>query len=243
MLLFSVEVLDTTQWGKVYEAPVGVNIRLPTQAFEYAGLYFMAHENNTVVTLPNGTILALHQGDGMMVQVNQADTIRANKPIQADLITLDVSSVFEVRWFSLRPFAALSDQYVSPMGDTRGNTKLILYNPNVKPMTMKLQYIVNGTKTQYSQVVAPKQSVFSVVIPSESAAWVDADMKFVALSMTDTEVNCGVGGKPIFKTNGEIFDWGFPLVPRNELTSQVLVGFGYACTDNECSGKQTFMVM
>jgi hypothetical protein len=31
-------------------------------------------------------------------------------------------------------------------------------------------------------------------------------------------------------------DWGYPLIPRNELTSQVLVGLGYGCTNNNCQG-------
>jgi hypothetical protein len=33
------------------------------------------------------------------------------------------------------------------------------------------------------------------------------------------------------------FDWGFPLLARDELTSQVLIGLGYGCTNNECGSK------
>jgi hypothetical protein len=37
-------------------------------------------------------------------------------------------------------------------------------------------------------------------------------------------------------TTGKWFDWGFPVVPMNLLTPQVLIGWGYGCTNNDCEG-------
>jgi hypothetical protein len=36
-------------------------------------------------------------------------------------------------------------------------------------------------------------------------------------------------------TGGERYDWGFPVVPTNQLTPQVVVGLGYGCTNNNCN--------
>jgi hypothetical protein len=205
-------------------------------AFELVGLYFMAKESGTVVTFRNGTVYNLDQGRGTMVRVTQGDTIVSNKPIQVDLVTGDLSSAFALRWFSLRPAELLSNSYVSPVGENTGKTKLLLYNPHPRnTVTFTLQYLRNNTVMRYSQNLLPKQSALSVVIPDGSGAWVNGTGNFVALSYTDTEIYDGIGRK----TNGWVFDWGFPLVPRNELTSQVLVGFGYACKNNQCQGTFT----
>jgi uncharacterized repeat protein (TIGR01451 family) len=36
---------------------------------------------------------------------------------------------------------------------------------------------------------------------------------------------------------GQVYDWGFPVLQYAKLTSQVLVGWGYGCTDNNCEEK------
>lgn len=62
-------------------------------------------------------------------------------------------------------------------------------------------------------------------IPDDSGAVFyteNSSDKFFAISMTDT-----VG-------SGQLFDWGFPMIPSNQLSSQVLIGWGYGCTDNDC---------
>jgi hypothetical protein len=228
-----VEVLDTELWGTEFEAPLGMNFRRTLPAFELSGLYFMAKESNTIVTTQNGTIIALGQGEGRMVKVNQGDRIRSTKPIQVDFVTADESSLFAQRWYSLRPTNAITNSYISPVGDTRGKTKLVLYNPDSKnSLVYTVQTLSNGTISKYSNTLLPKQSALSRVIPSGSGAIVDSPSNFVALSFTDTEKLDGNNDQ----TNGWIFDWGFPLVPRDELTSQVLIGWGYACKNNNCLG-------
>jgi hypothetical protein len=58
---------------------------------------------------------------------------------------------------------------------------------------------------------------------------VTGDVKFVALSV-DTESYDKITVNTW--TAGDLYDWGFSLLPRNGLTSQVLIGLGWACTSN-----------
>ena len=94
----AVEVVDTSQWGFEFEAPVGIDVGRSFAAFQYSALFFMAGEDNTVVELPNGSTKSLSAGEGSMVFVNQSDRIKSNKPIQVDLITGDVWSYYEMRY-------------------------------------------------------------------------------------------------------------------------------------------------
>jgi uncharacterized repeat protein (TIGR01451 family) len=57
------------------------------------------------------------------------------------------------------------------------------------------------------------------------------------LSVTDTEIYTDHASGGTEQLNGQAFDWGYPLQPTNSLTSQVLVGWGYGCTSNDCQGK------
>lgn len=227
------EVLDTTQWGLNYEAPVGVDFGASFSAFEHTVLFYMAAQSNTKVTLPDGTSRVLKQGESGLVKVKQSDKLVSDKPIQVVLAAGDIGSTFEVRWYSMRPIENYQSSYVTPVGDSYGKTKVVIYNPGTVAMTFTLQYLLNGVKTQYSQSVNPKQAVFTIVIPTGSGAQIDGTSKFIALSVTDSESKDSSGQV----TNGQAYDWGFPLVPRNELTSQVLIGLGYACTNNNCQGK------
>lgn len=93
----AVEVLDVDSWGTTYEAPIGMDVGQHMQAFQLTLIFFMAMEDKTRVTLENGYEITLQQGEGKAVRVNMGHGIRANKPIQADLITGDVWSYYELR--------------------------------------------------------------------------------------------------------------------------------------------------
>jgi hypothetical protein len=225
--------MDVSQWGQEFEAPIGEDIGVSYEAFQLTAFFFMAGEDNTKVTKPDGTIKVLKRGEGAMVRVNQGQKLLSDKPIQVDLLTGDVWSNYEVRWYSLRDNKDYVSSYVSPVGDSYGKTKLVIYNPLNVTLTYTVQYLVNNVKTQYAKTLAAKQAALSIVIPTGSGAFIDGSSKFVALSLTDSEFYNGVG----YATGGQFYDWGFPLVPRGELTPQVVIGLGYACTNNNCQGQ------
>lgn len=96
----AVEVLDLENWGQAFEAPLGMDIGKYFQAFQYSAFFFMAAFDDTLVMLPDGSKITLMRGEGSMVRINQRDRLVANKPIQVDLITGDVWSYYELRWYS-----------------------------------------------------------------------------------------------------------------------------------------------
>jgi uncharacterized repeat protein (TIGR01451 family) len=216
----AVEVLDTNSWGTSFESPVGTNSVFETGGFKISAVVIMAGENNTKVTV-NGSasnIITLDEGQSYHLEVRQGDTVTSDKPVQADLLTGDAA---ELRWYSLRAVNDWSSKYLSPVGDTKGETKVVLYNPSPSSSISIKVTTRHWTKT-YS--VAKKGIVTTQIIKTGSGALFEqADGKpFIALSVTDTR-----GG-------GAIYDWGFPIVPMSDLTPQVLIGWGFGCTSNTC---------
>lgn len=112
----AVEVLAQNEWGLTYEAPVGLDVGQAFQAFQYSAFYFMAGEDNTIVTLANSQTIQLNMGEGSMVFINKSHQIRSNKPIQVDLITGDVWSYYEMRYVVLNHPLWLSNQMTTLVG-------------------------------------------------------------------------------------------------------------------------------
>jgi IgGFc binding protein len=231
----AVEVYDTSTWGSKYEAPVGEGTQLIAggpNAFGLSGFSCMAMDDQTKVTMPNGTVATLKQGQSIFLKVKKSDQVNSDKPIQVILQTAEPLSHYQTRWFTMRPIGMYTDKYVSPVGDSYGRTRIVLYNPSTvanSNLTYSITTLVNGTLTKVTNTLIAKQALASAIIPTGSGALVEASDKLVALSYTDTENSAGSGS-----TGGDRYDWGIPLLPRNELTSQVLIGLGYGCTNNAC---------
>jgi hypothetical protein len=99
----AVDVVDLDSWGTQFEAPTGQDIGTSANVFEFCGLFFMAANDGTVVTLPNKKNITLNQGESSSVRVNQGDTISSTAIVQVHLITGDILSFYEMRWYSLLP--------------------------------------------------------------------------------------------------------------------------------------------
>lgn len=224
-----IEVHDVGMWGNEYEAPVGIDIGKYFAAFQFSSFFYMAAEDDTEVTLPDGSTITLNQGESSSVMVSQGDKLTSTKPIQVDFITGDVMSFYELRWFTLLPTNSWSNSYVTPVGDTVGKTKMLVYNPN--PTTIYVEYtiLVNGSEVKKSKKVKKGKATLTGVIPSDSGSIIESTggENFIALSFTDTEYRTATGQK----TASQWYDWGFPVTPTNLLTPQVLIGWGYGCTN------------
>lgn len=213
-----VEVMDTAQWGKSYEAPVGMNTPSESSAFKYSRLFVMSATNNNGITMSNGKKLFLNRGQTISLDVDQGDSLIATEPVQVTLCTGDMGpNAQQLRWFSLLPTESWSGQYLTPVGD--GKTKLVVYNPNSDSITVKVNYMDNKGKQSTEKITLPSKSTkTSSVIPVGSGAELaSTDGNFLALSISD--------------------NWGFPVQPASLLTPQVHVGWGLGCTENDCLGK------
>jgi uncharacterized repeat protein (TIGR01451 family) len=216
-----VEVLDTSLWGKSFKAPVGGDTVFETDGFQYSALYVMAGMDDTKVYIKDSSDpITLDMGESIHVLVNQGDTVISDKDVQVNFLTGDRSSTYELRWYSLRSTEDWSDKYLSPVGDTKGETKLVIYNPHEFAIDVKIT-VNDGDSTEN---ISGGGHVVTDFIRTGSAALLEEmnGKTFIALSVTDT-----VG-------SGVLFDWGFPVVAVRDLTPQVLIGLGFGCTDNKC---------
>lgn len=229
-----IEVHDTNSWGKNYEAPIGQNIGQHFQAFQFSALFFMAEFPGTKVTYPDGSSITLNEGESGWVQVNRTDQVKANKRIQVDFITGDVMSYYELRWFTLLPTEDWTNDYLTPVGDSVAYTRCLLYNPSRNKITVNMEYLTHGKYVKnYEVTINGQKSLFSKTVPTGSGARFTGSGNFLALSITDTRYKTNTNQV----TAGQWYDWGFPVMPTNQLTDQVLIGWGYGCTDNQCYGK------
>jgi hypothetical protein len=239
VLAGAIEMLDTMVWGLTFEAPVGVDLGRTVAAFELSIFMVMAGYNNTKVFLPDNTVRVLNIGESTTFRVNQGNRVRSDKPVQVHLFTGDVDSTYETRWYSMRPIETIADAYVTPVGDSMGRTKMIIYNPSNTSLNYSLRFLEGGIERVATGIVAGKQAGWKPVIPTGSGALINGTRPFVALTVTDSEDKAGDG----FVTRGTLYDWGCPVVPLQELTSEVLLGLGYGCTNNNCGSTYDISII
>jgi hypothetical protein len=220
LLAGAVEVLDTSLWGTNFVAPVGINT--VKAAFQFSAFLFMAKEANTTVTLPDNSTVILNEGDSRLVQMRMNANLTSNKPIQVDLITGDIGSEYESRWFSLLDVTQWGTEYVSPTGESFGKTKLVLYNPHSTKINITMDTLVNSTKRTANLTVTGRSFLLSPIVPDGSGARVKSTSPFLPLSITDSETTSADN----VATGGQWYDWGFPLQPVADLTPQVLIAWG-----------------
>jgi hypothetical protein len=231
LLAGAVEVLDTSNWGTSFITPVGPNT--PKASWEYTAFLFMAKEPNTTVTMRqannstlNGTYI-LQEGESRLVRTLVSQTLLSNKPIQVDIITGDIDSEYESRWYSLLDFKHWSTDYITPTGETKGRTKLVLYNPTTKLVSVTMETLnANGSANITTFNLNPKLYTLSRHVMDGTGARVKGNSSFITLSITDTELKSADGQV----TGGQWYDWGFPVQPTADLTAQVLVAWGYVKT-------------
>jgi IgGFc binding protein len=196
-------VYDVFSWGTTYEAPVGEDTQITTgtDPFELAGFSCLAAEDDTKVTMPNGTVATLSMGQSIYITVNQAQQVTSTKPIQVVLLTADRNSHYQTRWFTMRPIDLYQASYVSPVGDTYANTKIVVYNPSNKDLKYTVSTLDNTkVRRDIQYTLAAKKTVMTNVIPTGSGALIVGDGKFVALSMTDAEEYAIFG---TYESNGD----------------------------------------
>ena len=235
VLSSAVQALDTSQWGTTYEAPVGVDYGKTNPSFEWTIMVYQAGADATNVTLPNSTIVTLKMGESGFYAVNQGDQITSDKPIQVTLMTGDIDpntalSKPEVRWFGIRSVQQNAKSYITPVGDTLGKSRVLIYNPNSDRIVYTMKYLSNGTLTTLTGAVDSKKALYSPIIPYNSGAMFESTHAFVALSITDTEEFNSAGTQ----TWAATYDWGFAATPTDLLSPEVLIGLGWGCLNNNC---------
>ncbi|MCE9644909.1 MAG: DUF11 domain-containing protein [Chloroflexi bacterium] len=212
----SVEMLDTSVWGTRYDVPADAGDQ--ANDFDYAGIAVMASQDNTQISR-NGTFVAtINEGQSYLFNdnVNGGDQITSSAPVQANFLTGDIGSNYESSWYTLYPYNLLSSSYYAPVDSTGAiNTAVYLQNPGSSSIT------VHWTTTAGPQadVVVAAGATARVIMPNTGTAahfytgtGLTTDPHFQAISA----INSG----------GQANDWGYTLIPANQLTQQAQVGWG-----------------
>ena len=156
--------------------------------------------------------------------VYTGDEICANNPVQANLITGDRNSNFEMRWYSLLPKDQFSSDYFTPVtkrSGANGAASVYLFNPDPSNSITVIETLSNGNTRSHT---VPAGSSLLVKLNDDDDKnsghrfKTNDDKPFFGMVLVDTS-----GG-------GEIVDWGVPLQPTDSLTAKAIIGLGYACT-------------
>ncbi|MCG2787119.1 MAG: carboxypeptidase regulatory-like domain-containing protein [Anaerolineae bacterium] len=220
----SVEMLNTDIWGTRYDIPADSGDQ--ANDFDYAALSVMASQNTTqIFRTPFGSttpalITTLNEGESYLFNdgtINRGDQITADKPIQAQFLTGDIGSNYESSWFTLYPFALLSSDYYAPVNATSTiATAVYIYNPNTTAITVK--------RADSSGALAD--------LPSIAARTAYRDLMPTAATGVRyyTEPISGIAPKfqaiSNINSGGQANDWGYTLIPGNQLTQQAQLGWG-----------------
>ncbi|MEM8550891.1 MAG: SdrD B-like domain-containing protein, partial [Pseudomonadota bacterium] len=231
------EVFDTDRYGDRFVVPVGTDTDdvLPddTDSTSVVSAHVMASQDGTEIFLNGVSQGTVDTGDSIVLrQLSEGDVITTSdeKPAQVHLITGDEGDEYETRWFALQPVDDWSNDYYTPtftgeqtaQGGSEnsvsgsGPTQVQLFNPGDSDITVNYDF-AGGSSPDGTITVPAGGSAFSPIIPNDSGARFFTDDEadvFFALSFTDTS---GTGNRN---------DWGHPLIPADQLTSQVLIALG-----------------
>lgn len=235
----AVEVYDTFSWGTNYRAPVGTNISIPGQSFEYVKAVIQAGPGGAAVEVrsTNNTLLAstnLTEGQSFFPTNNLSigTRINADKPVQVDLITGDVAAdsgeAYESRWYPLMPTNLWTSSYYTPVStpstsrgrgdssdETGTATTVFLYNPGAS--TINVSYVTRGTSGASSDV--SKFVTATNNFTANSRAWTNSpvgDVYAPLVSITATNNGFTNFGAPQGPWIGII-----PRGPTNNLSNRV----------------------
>ncbi|MDH5421457.1 MAG: DUF11 domain-containing protein, partial [Acidimicrobiia bacterium] len=220
------EILPTSEYGTMFTSPIGQNVNA-NQMFEYVALFIMAENNGTTVNIDidgNGSTdvtTVLNAGGSYLVDggVMAGATVSASGPVQVHAFAgdIDASGGYESRLITLRPDAAWSSSYYSPVGSVNGqSTFYYIYNPNTSNVT--INYATQSGSGSFS---AAARSVTQFLAPLNTGVHLySSGASFFASVM--------VGAEP---TSNSAYDWGFALTPESKLGRTVIVGWGPGSSD------------
>ena len=229
------EVYDLSRWGQDYRLPVGEDLNaLSSNMYEYVSLLVVAAQNGTTVTVDktgNGVTGddvtgTLNQGDAYQVSAATVGDltsnahVTSNKPIQAHLITGDIGSTYESRWYTLLPTAdEATSSYYTPVGTVTASypAAVFVYNPSqTTGITVNYQTQAGSGTLPF----IPAKGVVRFAMPTLSGAhfWTTGNPapSFMAVGANDTTTNGAAN---------QTYDWGYTLVPETSLTTRFAVGW------------------
>ena len=224
------ELYPTSRWDTKYLIPVGENLDGigPNQrpAFEVVGLNVQAAEKNTIIEidlnndgtaehtpiLDQGeqfTLIGKQQGLDALQSVLVGTRVEStnDKPIQVHILIANPDESFEARAYTIVPFDQWKGDYIAPRSS---DGDYWLYNPNASPLQVTAE-----TFSTTTVITIPANTTFrystGVTMSQATGLHFFAAQNFYGVVALDED---------------SAQDWGYALVPVDNLTTQELIGFG-----------------
>ncbi len=231
-------VFDVGTHGTLYRAPVGVGTGTgngTNSMFSYSSFYIMAENDFTRIDLDKDNdgafeeTLYLDQGEAYFVNGNilAGATVKGTQPFQCHLVTGDIGSTYEMRWFELWPESQWGTDYFTPVGSrSDGGTDypslVYLFNPNAATITVSFVTTTNSG----SFTVAPRSvyDVFQMPLDGGARFYTTNGAPFIGIDVFDTSV--GGGNLYGYDQHCQTYDWGIGLMPVNMMSTMGVVGWG-----------------
>lgn len=212
------QTYDRGKYGFRFRAPVGINTGT-NQMFEYSSVLVSAGYNDTVVRADingDGAVdetIFLDEGESYAFRYTSAGaSINATKPVQCYMITGDIGSNYEMRFFEMFPDNQWDTNYYTS-AHTVGSypTEVYLFNPRTNAIT-----ITCASRYSSQIVTVQPNTAHSYLMPTNTGAnfFSTNATPFIAVSAADARQSI---------SGNQAYDWGHALVPVKALTSVCMV--------------------
>lgn len=239
VLAGAVNVYDAGNSGTQFVIPIGIdtvtNVANPNDTanrlFEYTSLHIVAADNNTRVKIDkdaNGsfeTVVTLNKGETYLVnggvkggaKVESEDALggSASKAIAVYMITGDIGSSYENRWFAIPAREQWDNSYFAPVSTTNSTAPayVFLFNPNGSAIIVSYDTL---TSKGNNITLAANETKYVAMPSGNSGAhfYTTGGQAFYAVSTIDSDA-----------TSNQAHDWSYSLIPSSYLTDKFVLGW------------------
>jgi uncharacterized repeat protein (TIGR01451 family) len=200
----------------------------------------IASEDNTLVQVDTNAdgvtdyTRTLNEGETFTAEdLCIGSNISANRPIQVSLLTGDICSSYESRWFTLAPDEDWSNTYFTPVStNSLSPTYVWLHNPNNIALDIYYENDFHNSLDPFDIFTIPAGRTIAIEVPNNTGArfssidfnTLTGGLNFYAMATIDSNPTSGLPGQA--GGSNSAHDWGFALLPRSQLSSQIsMVGF------------------
>jgi SdrD B-like domain/Prealbumin-like fold domain len=219
------------------------------EAFELTSISILAGPGGATVNIDsdnNGTFeetVAIAEGKTLYRRnINVGARITADQPINVVMFTGDVGSTYESRDTSLLPIERYGNEYFAPTSTVTTKvldavttldgigTSVFLYNPGTSAITVSYDVLnTNPNPDIYvtNTVSVPAGGNARVTLVADNNTTNQGAYRFYTASPTSKfYAFLAVNANDPLTTGNQAYDSGYGLMPRDTLTTQLLVGLG-----------------
>jgi uncharacterized repeat protein (TIGR01451 family) len=221
------ELYPTSRWGVEHVIPVGQNVLRGAGSFRTVGLNVQAVQDDTLVRVDldaNGEFditRRLNEGEQLteVEGVNAGARVSASAPVQVHLFTGNPPSIYEARAYTMLPRGQWTGDYLAPRSS---DGDYWLYNPHQAELVISAETITGTTV---------------LTVPANSATNFPIGGLSTATGVHFTAADDFYGIAALDEADAQ--DWGYALLPIENLTTQALIGWAPGNNNTPPDGDQS----